>query len=303
MQRFGRSLLAFCIGVLSSTASGCGSNQGCEEFATAYCTKQIGCSNFWSTVYAASFEQCRSTRTARCQLDSKSPDTGWTQTVAQACARGINDQSCDDFLSGALANECRNPGKRTMGAPCGDRWQCDSLQCVSSTAASQCGACAVLPKEGESCAALKLCDNGLQCIADVCIPLRGAGETCGTTGRCKPTLSCMVGLCQAPMLGAACNAQSDCSFHQIQYCDGSTLSCEKYPLFVVGINEACGISFDSETICTTDAYCRTSSSAAFGVCNKLPTEGQPCATSDNLCAAPYSCIGGTCKIFDRSTCK
>ena len=78
---------------------------------------------------------------------------------------------------------------------------------------------------------------------------------------------------------------------------------DKHPLSVVGVNEACGISFDSETICTPDAYCRTSSSAAFGVCNKLPTEGQPCATSDNLCATPYTCIGGVCKIFDRSTCK
>ena len=43
MQRFGYSLFAFCLGVLSTAASGCGSNQGCEEFATAYCTKQVGC--------------------------------------------------------------------------------------------------------------------------------------------------------------------------------------------------------------------------------------------------------------------
>lgn len=303
MQRFGYSLFAFCLGVLSTAASGCGSNQGCEEFATAYCTKQVGCSNFWSTVYASNFEACRSARSQRCQLDSKSPDTGWNQNVALACSRGIAAQSCDDFLSGILAGECRNPGKRAVGAPCGDRWQCDSLQCVASTSASTCGTCTALPKQGESCATLKICDSGLQCVADVCQPLRVAGETCGAAGSCIPSLACMVGTCQTPQQGAACNSQGDCSFHQIQYCDGSTLTCEKYPLSVVGVNEACGISFDSETICTPDAYCRTSSSAAFGVCNKLPTEGQPCATSDNLCATPYTCIGGVCKIFDRSTCK
>lgn len=303
MQRFGRSLLAFCIGILSTTAVGCGSNQGCEEYATAYCTRQVGCSNFWSTIYASNFETCRSTRVQRCQLNTKSPDTGWTQEAALACSRAITAESCDDFLLGVMPTECRPAGKRTAGSPCGDRYQCDGGQCLSSTAASQCGTCTLLPKAGESCATLKICEDGLQCVSDICQPYRNAGENCSSGDRCKPTLACMVGTCQNPQQGAACNDQNDCSFHQIQYCSGSSFTCEKYPLTVATVNEACGISFDSETICTPDAYCRTSSSAAFGVCTKLPTEGQACATSDGLCANPYTCIGGVCKIFDRGSCK
>lgn len=303
MQRFGRSILAFCIGILSTTAVGCGSNQGCEEYATAYCTRQVGCSNFWSSVYASNFETCRTTRMQRCQLNTKSPDTSWTQDLAMACSRAINAESCDEFLAGVLPTECRVPGKRTVGAPCGDRFQCESLQCVVSTEGSLCGSCTALPKQGESCGSLRLCDDGLQCVSDVCQPLRSAGEPCSGADRCKPSLACMVGTCQDPMFGGACNSQYDCNFHQVQYCDGSTLTCEKYPLTVATVNEACGISFDSETICTPDAYCRTSSSASFGVCTKLPTEGQACATSDNLCASPYTCIGGVCKVFDRGSCK
>lgn len=303
MQRFGYSLFALCMGVLAA-APGCGSNHGCEEYARTLCTRRTECAPFYSTQYGANFDACVTNQTRRCELDTKSPDTAWSQDAAMVCARAYATASCDDVLSGR-PNDCRAKGKRPVGATCGDGYQCDSSTCVRSSSATLCGTCSTLPKVGESCATSGLCDYGLQCLpSGMCAPLRTLGEACDDDTLCLPTLACMVGTCQKPSLGATCNAGGDCNLDfQLQYCSSLSLTCEKFPFSVSKIGESCGSGQDAIVGCTVDAYCKTMGSAQFGVCTALPGENQPCATDRNFCAAPYACISGTCQVFDRSTCK
>ena len=60
---------------------------------------------------------------------------------------------------------CRSLG--TRGDPCRGHAQCTSGYCPT-------GFCAHLPREGESCAGTFVCEEGLSCRDDICVPARPA---------------------------------------------------------------------------------------------------------------------------------
>lgn len=298
-------MLGACLSLVVA-GLGCGSkNEGCEELGKAICTKRIECSAFAAKVDGPNFEVCKTLVAADCELSTKVPDGQWTQDAARACAQNYPALSCDDALTGNIPMLCRPPGNRPVGAACGDGFQCQSLLC-NRTSSTACGTCVALPKLGEACTSA--CDFGSQCSRGVCSPYRALGEACDADFECLPSLSCMTGLCKAPMLGGACGAEWECSFDALQYCDSGTLSCQPFPIAFSKIGESCGNGSDQIVLCPRDAYCRTMGSQAFGICTALPVEGQACAITGSgvnvrqLCRSPYTCINGSCAIFDRGSC-
>lgn len=280
------------------SGTGCGSNKGCEDYARASCSKQAQCSDFQALYVSANVEACVGNVLRTCELSARSPDATWTAETAAQCASAYGTATCDDILSGNIPQACRAPGKRAIGAPCGDAFQCASSYCKKAQG-SRCGTCTDLAKDGQSCSSVT-CDYGLRCINGTCGPYRSEGEACDGQARCKPSLACMQGFCRTPMLGGSCAAQTECSFNKLQYCSAASLTCQTLPWVVAKVGDACGDGADAIVDCEYDAYCRSTGSTSFGVCTKLPGEGQACA--DGLCSAPLTCIDQICKVFDRATC-
>jgi hypothetical protein len=312
MRRKG-SLLFVSVSLLLSAAAGCGSNQGCLEYARTLCARQIECSAVLGKYQSANLEQCQSIAAQNCQLATRSPDSNWTQDAATGCAHAMAAASCDVVLAGPRPKECLPPGTRALGATCADGFQCQSLYC-SRPSARECGTCAPLAKEGEACGLTSPCQAGLQCAGTgQCAPLRNKDEVCDANFSCQPTLACSNGTCQPPTIGQSCAGVSDyCSTEALLTCSTGTLTCQPINYAVSKIGDSCGVDYLNGAYidCEPGAYCKPGGSQTFGVCAALPREGQACAivnsgsgTVYQLCQSPSTCISGTCQIFDRGSCK
>jgi hypothetical protein len=299
MQRTLRWFFGF--GLLFAAAAGCSANQGCFEYARAFCTQQSQCSAFGSLYYQGSFEQCQTSVAESCALSTHAAGSNLTDDLASTCAQAFAVASCDDVLDGNQPAACRVPGSRAVGQPCADAFQCQSLFC-SRRSPRDCGTCAVLPKVGEPCTASGFCDYGLECVSSTCAARRGPGEVCDGYHHCQGSLGCLKGSCQTSTIGAACDAGYDCNQYQLQYCDGSTLSCQSLPFVVAQLGESCGNGSDVTVQCPPAAYCKTMGSTDFGICTAMRIEGESCAPVNQLCASPATCISGICRLFDVTTC-
>lgn len=82
------------------------------------------------------------------------------QECTGRCAEGLFCEA-EDPIDPMSIMRCFAP--RGLDAPCRGHAQCDSGYCPA-------GACALLPREGESCADARACAVGLDCIDDVCGP-------------------------------------------------------------------------------------------------------------------------------------
>lgn len=313
MQRtLTRILLLTSAGLLLNAAIGCGSNQGCVDYAKTICARQAECSAIGGKINNANIEQCYTARSQSCELSTKAPDTNWRQETATACGQALASASCDVILDGPLPAACLPAGNRGLGASCADGYQCQSLYCNRATA-RDCGVCAPLHKEGETCGSGSLCDGGLQCSGmGTCAPLRKSGEVCDQNFGCGSTLACSGGTCQTPAVGQSCAGMYDyCAIDSLHGCEVNTMSCQPINYVVNQTGDSCGIDYANAAIidCQPSSYCKTGASSSFGVCTVLPKEGEPCAvvngsggTVYQLCLPPTTCIAGTCKIFDRASC-
>jgi hypothetical protein len=304
-------LLLTCTGLLLAAAAGCGSNQGCEDYASTLCNRQIACSAQLAAYDGSAPATCQSIYAQTCQLSTQSPDSNWTQAAAEACSQALMNVTCDEILGGPFPSACQPAGNRAIGAACGDAFQCQSLYC-NIAMAGQCGVCAAQSQSGGPCATANDCTSGLQCSQNLCAPYRNQGEACDANFGCEPTLACSNGMCQAAMLGQTCSGSYDyCDINALQVCDSSTVTCQALNYTVAAIGAACGSdgSTGTYTDCVPNAYCKGLGTQSFGVCTALPATGQACAieptTSGSvyqLCLPPSTCITGTCQTFNGSSC-
>ena len=312
MQRtLTRFLLLTCAGLLMAQAAGCGSNQGCVDYARSICARQAECSALSGKLNAANVEACITSVSRNCELSTKVPDSNWRQESATACGQAWSTASCEAVLSGPPPSACIVAGNRAVGAACADSYQCQSHFCNRPTS-RDCGTCASVRAEGETCGGGNLCDYGLQCVGGTCAKWRTQGEVCDASFRCADTWACSNGTCTAPSIGQTCAGTNDyCSIDALQGCDVRTATCQPISYSVNQVGDSCG--FDALTgsfvDCQPAAYCRTSGQQNFGVCALLPKEGEACAVVNasggavyQLCLPPTTCISGTCRIFDRASC-
>lgn len=297
--------------IFLATAPGCGTNAGCLDYAQTVCARQMECSAFLAKYDGANLGACQTMLLRSCELSTKAPDSNFSQEAASACAQRLAQASCEVILSGPRPSECRPPGLRPLAASCADGFQCQSLFCARS--ALECGTCQPLPKAGEVCTTYGVCDTGLLCSGQgTCAPPRGVGEVCDADFGCQTTLACSEGICQVPTLGQSCAGRADtCNADALQVCEPGTQTCQLANYSVASVGESCGVDLLHGIYidCPIDAYCQTMGSPSFGICTLLPKEGEACALVGGsgvvygLCLPPFSCIAGSCQIFDRASCK
>jgi hypothetical protein len=150
MQRtITRILLLTSAGLLLHAAMGCGSNQGCVDYARTICARQAECSVLVGKISSSNLEACTTAVSRSCELSTKAPDTNWHQETATACGQALTTANCDVILDGPRPATCIPPGNRGLGAACADGFQCQSLFCNRPTS-HDCGVCAPLHKDGET---------------------------------------------------------------------------------------------------------------------------------------------------------
>jgi hypothetical protein len=312
MQRtLTRLLLLTSAGLFLHAASGCGSNQGCVDYATAICVRGAECSTRLGKINNVNLEACITSRAQTCELSTVAPDTNWRQETASACAQALSAAACDAVLDGPLPSSCLPAGNRGLGAACADAYQCQSLFCNRPTA-RDCGVCAPVHKEGEACDGGSLCDGGLHCAGlGTCAPLRKLNEACDLNFSCGSTLACSGGTCQPPAVGQPCASMYACAIESLQACDFDTMSCLSINYSVNKVGDSCGVDFLTGAIiaCEQSGYCKIEGNQNFGVCRARPKEGEPCAVVSGedgavyqYCLSPTTCIAGICQIFDRASC-
>jgi len=220
------------------------------------------------------------------------------------------------------ANLCQGlvTGTATAGADCFVDWMCaDGLSCefVSADNAFRC-----LPPAsvGESCHSSsthpRSCEEGLDCVDDICLTQPTEGEACGNTvdvdcadglrcnvdssvceddpsdcaEPCSVDEACVDNACVAlPASGDACTQELGCAACSVcRPDDGGNLLCQ--PPGALGAS----CSFDAH--CVKDAYCSDD-----GVCTALGAVGAVCDSSSS-CESNLFCDDGVCTSADDVTC-
>jgi hypothetical protein len=289
----------------------------CAGLANSYCAKLDECAPFLTIFFYGDRSSCSEFLGQECEISLAAPGSGLTSTVASACAREVNDFSCDQFLDiDAVATSCLpHGGAVRTGSPCGDDWQCASGRCLIPEGAG-CGRCVDPVPEGGACTGIE-CAPGLDCAVD---PATGSGA-CATAipagGPCDDMRPCGGGnLCQrqsanspqstcqpSHKAGESCESGVVvCDYLRNAQCNTGTNVCE-LPVATVQAGHPCGwISGDyvfCNGACTLD-----SPSAESGICvglNPRIAEGRPCAPFE-ACELGTTCIDGLCSTRNPSIC-
>jgi hypothetical protein len=193
------------------------------DYATARCEKDAECASGGATADSAATETCIQLFTEH-QLHRSALD-GLSEGAQEltACARGIRNQVCDDFLSGNTP-ACIAPGTKNNGETCLWDEQCQSGFCGAHDLAidEHCGTCSPRPQETDPCASdcglLFDLPHGLTCALDStgagqCVPMASEGASCDSV-RCETNLICtpsggLAKTCTVPSatVGDGCDVQ------------------------------------------------------------------------------------------------
>jgi hypothetical protein len=270
-------------------------SESCIKYALASCTRRAECE-------ARSDSGCL-TSTLGCPDVVSSAGSTRTAEVLSACAADYAVFPCADQLAGKRP-ACVTPGTRQTGEACAYPSQCASLVCKVMTAGN-CGLCASLVGEGESCAAPDVaCTNDLACdTSQKCVKRSipgdrpAAGQACTPAVGCSPDSYCesATSLCTAyPGLGMSCENERWCAVDV--YCELEGLVCKALP----GLGAPCGVdSFTGAAgYCAAGLFCNRVSKGA-GTCQHPPAVGEPCLI-DPETQTPFMESCGLDKYCDAS---
>jgi hypothetical protein len=225
--------------------------------------RAAACGHFVEALYgscgpslpAAEWQRRRQAYADDCVARFTMPGNGSTPSSLEACARALEDSSCEK--RSPLPSACDLRGTFVSGVACFTFEQCASGFCAPAMASSgaSCGHCTDVIASGDPCPEGG-CAPGSVCVgappdARVCKPRRdvGAGQACDeSANRCTPGLHC------------------DASGH-----------CE--PALQDG--QAC--SNEGEPPCLSHSFC-----SAEGVCTPGAGEGDACA-GDHSCGQGLVC--------------
>lgn len=322
---------------VGSTGKSCGlySCSGTTGACLASCTSDANCA---PSAYCNAAGKCVAPQVkgATCTRNRQCDTSVCVDGVCcgSACA-GVCDV-CSAALGASTDGTCTVLAKTASPAACGPS-RCSGVTAACGTTcttdgdcstAGFCngGVCALVRKQGESCARTAECTSGLTCADGVCCNatcngacqacsalnkqsgdksgecgpaaegtnpgakcLKSAVTTCGSSGTCDAAGSCAV-----YVAGTACGATgtTSCVGDSVkgQTCDGlgaCILDTAGTPCSPARcVDGACKTSCITDTDCATDGYC------TGGVCKKRATAGDKCSL-DTQCLSGF-CADGTC---------
>lgn len=191
--------------------------QTCENYWTAYCTKQGQCAGSSND----SIQACITTNSSGCPANFfGGTGSALDASSGQTCVTAIGTQACGDFRLGIPADPtCVIPGSRTENQPCKSSAQCASHYCV--TTGGGCGFCGRDFDPTEDCTEVDnypyvVCAPGTFCdrygthhcgaySAIKCDLTKGYLGGCPNTTACVTDGDASVGSCvEDPNIGSAC---------------------------------------------------------------------------------------------------
>jgi hypothetical protein len=290
----------------------------CARFAETYCARAFECSAFELARRFGDAATCAK-RTARwCARELAAPGTGFSLETLSACGAAVVARPCGRWrrLEDLPVPACHPRGRRRVQDPCFDDAWCASGFCshaqISSRPderlASPCGVCAPVVGVGELCAGAALpfagCPLGSMCSRGVCVgPFMDEGEPCAVGAwyaTCYGSfpmdgalshLDCDYRsdhpLCRRRLRPVSCAEADEC--WEEDYCNSQNLRCEPKQLVRTGA------SCDSTRTDCAGGSCR-------GTCTAPKPAGAPC-TLDDECEWPAQCVGGSCLVFDPTSCE
>jgi hypothetical protein len=282
---------------------------GCAAVAASECAKLESCSSLVLQSRYGSVATCESRTQEICENALSTPATGNTASQVSACAMAYAGWGCTDFLNAEnTPKACIQPtGKLPNGMTCAFPGECTTGFCAIEPHAV-CGACADVPKAGDSCANLTSCGQNLHCFAasKVCGEVAALAAQCDEDTPCGAHLSCIgavaathtQGTCQASAAkGATCDPTlvngPGCDFYAGLTCDVSSKQCVSITVSATG--GACGLDDGSFATCGTSGTCSTSEAGAAGTCTVAAADGAACSTQSTGpgCLWPARCITAT----------
>ncbi len=286
-------------------------DQGCEDYATAYCARLKGCTPFELAYTYGTLEKCSAQKKAACVLEAAAPGNGLTPGDYTACGASFPTLSCADFLGG-VTPACAKHGTLASGMACRYDQQCTGGACQRAGA---CGTCADAAAAGASCATAA-CDVGLTCNAQhICVARSAIGQACNANQPCDLTSYCTGGKCAAfRPLNSACDqfsSNNGCNFVLGHYCyappQAASGTCQYLTSATAG--QSCGLGNVSNnlivTLCIDNGVCSANNN---GTCNAPAPVGGNCSPTNGFtggprCTTPAECIGGKCTVVDPATCQ
>jgi hypothetical protein len=321
MRRWlGTTFVLATVSALALTTSSCGgsaaaptNDSACQAYAAAVCGELQSCFGGALALEYGTVDGCKSRLMISCTAAITAPSTGLTPSYVNTCAGAESGLACSAIYQDQVPAVCAPmTGSLGDGAPCFDGAQCKTGFCPHA-ATTNCGTCTAAPAAGGACVSGQ-CPSGLSCnSSNQCAKRASAGQACTTASDCETDLTCTAGKCGAPAkAGEACSSDGKtvprCDNLQTLVCNGKTNKCEAAKVAAVGA--ACGLDLASGGIitCSASSYCQTVDAKTFqGKCIARAADGAACATDGLLgstsCSAPATCISGTCKLPDPTTCK
>ncbi len=311
----------------AGTDAGPSTMSACTALATAACTKLEACSNLSLVTRYGSLATCETRLAASCTVALRAPSTGNSADRAQACADAYPSWNCGDYLDDDnVPMACTQPtGKLANGATCAFSAQCSTAFCAIPPSAA-CGTCAAPPRDGDSCANLSTCGQGLVCFAasKVCGTLGATGASCSKNAPCQAHLSCIgansakgiLGTCQASaaVSGVACEPDlakgPGCDYQAGLTCNAKSKTCESVTTSTAG--GPCDLDNDQFAACAASGTCSASEAGAMGTCRAAAADGAACTTTSAgpACIPPARCVvatsgstSGTCQVAAAAACK
>ena len=265
----------------------------CRAYAQKVCEKQKDCAPAVVESSYGDVAKCAVVEAKSCSAHLAPPRSGTTPKGLSACAEA-RVASCESLL-GDPPEACRMTGQGVSGSPCAEGAQCSGGFCERDPN-RPCGTCRDLPKKQDPCIGSALCGWGLICKSGQCQTRGELGDSCSDIA-CNGTLRCSKGQCVAPAeRGQRCDASDreapSCNGRVGLICKSSTHVCvlPKY----AKLGERC----NAETPCAFGAHCGISSA-----CERVPSEGDPCAPGGPHCVEPAQCLAGVCTTLDASKCR
>jgi hypothetical protein len=307
--------------------------QACGDNAKARCMRTAECSEaFVATTYIDE-GTCETRLKLSCLNALSAADTGGTPEASEACAAAYPTESCDDLLDDTPPAVCLQArGSRANGATCGFPGQCQTGFCAI-VPGSQCGTCAPLPQEGDSCLELTTCGQLLSCwiATALCTSFAPQGAVCNKGQPCGGALFCVGststtnGVCEPSIetLNAACDSQAKtgpgCDRNALLTCNGASNQCATIQFASAG--QPCGTVNKQLSLCSAAGTCTTLADAGAAptdggslvteVCVAAAADGAECDLDVGPgCVTPARCVAsvaggryGTCQFADPSKCQ
>ncbi len=276
-------------------------DQATTNFATAYCNKLNTCTPFAIPYYWIDVPTC----IARTKLNilpalGGLSGSGNSPTVVNNCVATLNAATCGQLRAGTAG--CKPTGSKPAGSSCGASSQCQSGYCKYTS--NSCGTCANRVATGGNCTDTSDCVDNNTCVNAICRARGNVGAACSMIAPCTDLAYCKNAVCTAvtTAVNGPCdpNDSDSCDFLSGLYCDDVSSTCKQMQFANAG--QQCGTFTNGFVVCKGADTCNIVTGLT-GTCIGAAADGAACNPQSNLnCHDPAACEGGTCKLYNPSSC-